>query len=107
MIREKLPNRRMAGSLTVAWPEDSERRFHISVGFDRSGAVREVFCRSALAGSEIDMLADDACTILSRCLQFGDRLTDISRGLGRLPDGKPASLLCLVVDTARALESQS
>jgi hypothetical protein len=43
--------------------------------------------------------------VLSRLLQHGDRLADIARGVGRLPDGEPASIVGAVMDRLVEIEA--
>lgn len=57
---------------------------------------------AAVLVSERDQLLDDIGVLLSRLLQHGDQLADLGRGLGRQPDGGPASVVGPVVDLLKA-----
>jgi hypothetical protein len=100
--RERLPNRRQQVTDSVWW---NGRRIHVSAGFTDDGRLLEVFLRGGgKVGSERDHTLDDIAVVVSRLLQHGDQLDDIGRGLGRLPDGEPASVVGAVVDQLLAIE---
>ncbi len=105
MTRERLPNRRRSETAPAWWPPDRPRRIHVTAGFTDDGRVLEAFVRGgSQVGSDRDHELDDVGVILSRLLQFGDRLPDIARGLGRLPGGAPASVWGAIVDKLAELE---
>lgn len=106
MPREQLPHRRPQITDCAHWPVDGGRRIHVSAGLASDGRILEAFLRGGgKSGSEVDCLLDDIAVLLSRDLQHGDRLAAIASGLGRLPDGKPASLVGAVVDRLLAIEA--
>jgi hypothetical protein len=105
MKRERLPSRRPQVTDDTRWPGDGGRRIHVSAGLAADGRILEAFLRGSKSGSELDFLLDDIAVLLSRDLQHGDRLAQIASGLGRLPDGKPASLIGAVVDRLRSIEA--
>jgi hypothetical protein len=107
MSRERLPARRsQLTDSSARWPIDSGRRLHISVGLSSDGRCLEVFARGASkTGTDLDFTLDDAAIMLSRLLQHGDRLEDIARGLSRFPDGRPSSIVGVIVDKAREIEA--
>jgi hypothetical protein len=105
MSRERLPNRRRQVKDFMRWPLEGGKRIHVSAGLSADGRILEAFLRGSKIGSELDFLLDDIAVLLSRDLQHGDRLAQIASGLGRLPDGKPASLIGAVVDRLRSIEA--
>ena len=76
--RARLPYRRLQATEAVAW---RGREWLLSVGFDRSGAVREAFVKGLKAGSEMDAIMDDACVLLSLLLQAGYSAQEVDRRL--------------------------
>jgi hypothetical protein len=104
--RERLPDcRAQITDSGARWPLNDGRRLHISVGLSPDCRCLEVFARGgSKTGSDLDFTLDDAAILLSRLLQHGDRLEDIARGLSRLPDGRPSSVVGVIVDKAREIE---
>jgi len=106
--RRRLPHRRRQITEGIRWPLEGGRRIHVSAGFDHDGRLLEVFLRGGgKSGSATDFLLDDVAVALSRLMQYGDRLAQIAPGLGRLPDGKPSSIVGAVVDRLLAIEAQA
>ena len=102
MTRERLPNRRASLTVTAAW---AGRAINVSVGYSRDGRILELFARDARrVDSERDRTVDDAAVLVSRALQHGDMLSDIGKGLGRLPYGSPSSIIGLLADAALSLD---
>jgi len=99
--RERLPNRRPQITDQVVW---NDTAIHVSAGLSDDGRILEAFLRGARIGSELDHLLDDFAVVLSRALQHGDRLSDIARGIGRLPCGGPASIIGAVIDRLVEIE---
>jgi hypothetical protein len=109
-MRHPLPDRRHQITERIAWALYDgtwETKIYVSAGIDpQTGALREVFLRGAgKVGSERDFLFDDIAVCLSRDLQHGDRLCDMAAGMGRFPDGKPASLVGAIIDTLVKIEA--
>jgi hypothetical protein len=103
MTRERLPNRRSQITESISW---GGSRIHVSAGFSRDGRILETFLRGGgRVGSDRDHQLDDIAVVLSRLLQHGDRLADIARGVGRLPDGEPASIVGAVMDRLVEIEA--
>ncbi|MEJ0068336.1 MAG: hypothetical protein WDO24_05960 [Pseudomonadota bacterium] len=93
----------------ATWPPAPAhgRRLHVTVSPGADGAAREIFSRGGgTVGSDRDAELDDLAVIVSRTLQHGDTLAAIARGLGRLPDGSPSSVIGAVVDVALAIERE-
>jgi hypothetical protein len=103
--REQLPNRRQSVTDQASWPLRDGRRIHVPAGLTPDGRVFETFLRGGgRVGSETDFLLDDIAVLISRALQHGDTLEAIGRGLGRLSEGAPASVVGAVVDRLLAIE---
>lgn len=87
-------------------PGQRPRSIHIGFGVDEEGRGREVFLRGgSVVGSDRDAELDDIGVIMSRLMQFGQPLDELSRALGRLPSGEPASIFGAVVDSLLAIET--
>jgi hypothetical protein len=103
--RLRLPNRRRAVTASLHWPNANARPVQISAGFGTDGRIMESFIRgSGKAGSEANELLDDAAVLLSRLLQYGDRLDDIAAGLGHSSDGTRSSILGAAVDALKEMQ---
>ncbi|HEY1504117.1 MAG TPA: ribonucleotide reductase [Stellaceae bacterium] len=100
--RERLPSRRPSLTATIEW---QHRPLSISIGLSPDGRVLEIFARDARPDTDRDFILDDAAVILSRALQHGDNLATLARGIGRLPDGSPASIVGALIDEALRLEA--
>lgn len=98
--RRRLPNRRYAETLTVEW---RGRPINVSVGYALDGRPLEVFARASRPDSDLDVVVDDAAVLVSRALQYADRLDQIRGGIGRLPLGEPASVIGVIIDAAMHL----
>jgi hypothetical protein len=105
MARERLPNRRDSTTAPAWWPPERPRRIHVTAGFTDDGRVLEAFLRGGgVVGSERDHLLDDIAVLVSRDLQHGDGLAQLAAGVGRLPDGRPTSVVGAVIDALLELE---
>lgn len=105
VTRERLPNRRTQITDATRWPLDTGRRIHVSAGLSVDGRILETFCRGGgRVGSETDFLLDDVAVLVSRLLQRGDNLTSIAKGLGRLSNGKAASVVGAILDRLADME---
>lgn len=103
MARKRLPTRRPNLTATAEWRDNA---VHVTVGLDASGAVREVFARAQRSESEIDLVVDDVGVLLSLALQNDVTLAEVTHSMGRLPDGRPASVVALVADVALRVEAE-
>lgn len=89
MTRETLPMARQNVTIETDWTDGaSEVRMTLCVGFYPDGRIGEVFCDTGKTTAMQAML-DDICVIVSRCLQRGDTLADLSKSLGTLPVWRP------------------
>jgi hypothetical protein len=101
--RRRLPNRRPILTQPIEDPLTGGK-WHLTVGFDPAGRVREIFLdRAHKAGSVFDALAHDACKLISReILQRGRRAGELLRNLS----DRPPSLLAQALSVAAALEER-
>ena len=102
--RERLPNRRPALTGTI---EYGGRPVRVTVGFSADGRPLELFARDARPDTDRDFILDDAAVVISRALQHGDKLEQLARGIGRLPDGTPSSIIGCIVDAAIELAKEA
>jgi hypothetical protein len=100
--RNRLPNRRPILTQPISDPVTG--KWHLTVGFDPAGRVREIFLdRAHKAGSVFDALAHDACILVSReILQRGRPAGELLRNLS----DRPPSLLAQALAVAAELEQR-
>jgi hypothetical protein len=103
MSRERLPNRRMQLTAVVSW---AGIEWQISVGFDPSGTAREVFANECKPSGRLGGLVHDACIVLSRLLQNGERAADLV-GRFAIGPGRDPSLIALLVAEAAHCEREN
>lgn len=109
--RVRLPGRRPAVRMRMAW-QDSRADKHIadvSFGFDKTGAIREVFCLAKKEGTDMQDLVHDACIATSIALQRGERIGDLAKSFGELrkegePTGQPASVMGYLLRLGASIE---
>ena len=98
MPRKRLPDRRPQTVLEV---EHGGGLFVVGLGYFSDGKAGELFISTGKVGSELDGLLNDVAILVSRCLQFGDRLEDLAQAMGRHGDKTaPASALVAILDAA-------
>jgi hypothetical protein len=87
MSRTRLPNRRPSLNFRVKVISCSGRDFSVTVtaGVDEYDKIQEVFCADFKAGSDNQAFVQDACILLSRLLQHGDLLEDITGSMCEPP----------------------
>lgn len=78
--RRRLPDRRLNVTETCRW---GGNEFHLGIGFDHEGHIRECFLDGIKVGSDQAALIDDVCVVISRLLQHGENLEALSRTLSR------------------------
>lgn len=108
-MRQRLPDRRPCETRAMVW---RGVEIAVTVGFDpASGEPREVFATGYRYGSDLAAALDDACVVISLALQWGARVADLQRSLGRVevpaPGGltvEPASVIGAVVDLLSGLD---
>ena len=96
--RAKLPDRRESHTISVRWPEETGRRYHITLGH-HAGQIGEAWVHGPKVGSDMGAVLDDACILFSILLQVGYPPERIAASLGRAEDnGARTSPLGLVCD---------
>lgn len=81
--RTPLPQRRRNATVDAAF---RGQPLSVTVGFDDSGAAREVFANGPREGSDMQHLLADACVVISIALQSGIAPAALARSLGTVPD---------------------
>ena len=76
-------------------------KWDVSLGFDGACRVKETF----VYGTRGDQkgFTDDSCVMMSKLLQYGEGLADISKSLGGTDD-EPASVLRIVAHVAGIID---
>lgn len=60
-------------AITYTYVENQkQQKVLITVGFNDDGDPQEVFCADFKAGTTLHAIVQDACILVSRCLQHGD-----------------------------------
>jgi hypothetical protein len=110
MARNELPPRRICVTTTVAWssPAGPDQKLIVTYGLHMN-KVKEAFCAGFRAGTDICALANDACILFSRLLQYGDTLEELIRSMGENrqegeKSGPPASLIGAIARKALEIE---
>lgn len=111
--RKKLRDRRPAVRQRMKW-EDGQKNLHVaevSFGFDRDGAIREVFCLAKREGTDMQGLVHDACIATSIALQRGARVADLAKSFSELRTegqeiGRPASVMGYLLRLAASVEAE-
>lgn len=88
MARTKLPPRRQNVTKRIIFryqENQKEMPILITIGYDTSGAPKEVFCADFKAGTTLHPIVQDACVVLSRLLQHDDPLDEIIQSLCSQP----------------------
>lgn len=100
MTRTPLPPRRAAYTTVVLWKciGGPDHKLIVTCGFDAEHVLREAFCAGFRADTSLCALANDACILLSRLLQHGERIEDLASALIEdrpegAPSGPPASII--------------
>lgn len=82
MTRTILPTRRQNETTSIQF---GAKTLTVTVGFDRVGSAKEIFCSGPKDGSEMQHILADACVIISIALQHGIAPDALARSLGRVP----------------------
>jgi hypothetical protein len=111
-VRWRLPNRRQTRRVFILYragrfrtllagenPDHFDRRelYTVDIGYV-AGRAGECFADGARAGSEIEALIDDACTAISRELQYGLSPDYLRARYSRNSDGTPSSIFGAILD---------
>lgn len=81
VVRVPLPHRRPSVTVDCRW---QGHLVLVTVGFDLSGAPREVFAGVG-SGGALEATLADACVLVSIALQHGITPEALERSLGRMP----------------------
>lgn len=92
--RKHLPTRRPNQTVDLDF---GGQRYAATVGFDRDGALAEVFMKGAKTGSQMDALLDDAAILISLLLQHGVQPSAFAKSMGRVRKGEPTSVIGMLV----------
>jgi hypothetical protein len=111
MTRTAMPDRRQSVTTNVAWtsPAGPDQKLVVTYGFDVRNRIREAFCSSFRASTDVCALANDACIMLSLLLQYGFTLEAISQKLGEnrqegVGAGPPASMIGAIIRKGLEIE---
>lgn len=104
--RQRLNPRHKSINTNLIWVSGSgaEHKLQITFGFGDENKVKEAFCASFKRDSDIVALANDSCILLSRLLQMGDLLSDISHSMSE-NNGRPASILGAIIHKGLEIEN--
>lgn len=110
-LRSKLEDRHYSVTTKIEWRrgEGPDHHLIITYGFNGKGRIKEAFCAAFRRDSDMVALANDACILLSRLLQFGDKLENIVPSLGEdrgegQNAGPPSSLIGAIARKAIEIE---
>lgn len=99
MSRRRLPNRRLSKTFELM---HRDLRHHVSIGYySDTLKAGEVFARGPKAGSMMEAVLSDACTLMSLLLQYGASPEEIARAMARNM-GPPATILGAIADLLAA-----
>ena len=77
--------------------------WRLGIGFDRAGAVREIFLTGPRTDTDLQIAADDECIVTSTALQYGARLENLVRTMNSLGSTGAAEPSLLHVALGHAL----
>ena len=87
--RRRLDNRRPLDRETLSVDGHD---YIVDAGIEiHTGAVRELFLHAIKPGSALDIILDDAATVISIALQFGVPIEALARSVARRPAAAPSS----------------
>jgi len=93
-MRQRLADRRASETFGI---EHDRVRFTVSYGRDNNGQIKEVFINGGKIGSGIEVMINDAATIISVALQFGVMPKELLKSMRRDPNGRPASPIGIIL----------
>ena len=107
--RQRLPNRRRQTTIDLQY---GNHEYAVSIGFDASGQVREVFVTGQKQGSTLDATLDDAAIVISHHLQRGGTAEQLRRSMSRLGGGlgaatEPASPIGSIIGLVSEIEQET
>lgn len=86
-MRTKLNPRRKSENMKVIFVGEggSEWKLLVTLGFNKQGEVKDVFCSSFKVGTSLNAIVMDACILISRLLQWGDTPSEIAASMCEPP----------------------
>jgi len=101
-MRNDLPMRRHCETFEVSF--DLQQPFIVTVGRYPSGNIGEVFVRAHKRDQLFDHMARDMAILISKLLQYGETLGELSESMTRDAEGRPQALAGAVLDAIVGLE---
>lgn len=101
MTRTRLPNRRPSEleTLTV-----NGVPFLAGVGFDIEDQPKELFLDGPKEGSQLSTILNDIAVVISVAVQDGSKPALLAKSVGRLPNGRPTSIVGAGLDFMVSME---
>lgn len=103
-MRETLPTRRGHTTVTLRW---LGKDYDVSCGHYLDGRPAEIFVHSTKAGSDVQIVANDAAILMSLALQYGAPLQTIRSAMAREENGNAQSIIGQVADVFVRLQEQA
>lgn len=103
--REQLPNRRFGENFEL---EHGGKRgvFVITIGRYSDGRVGEIFISGGKSGTEVEANVRDTAILASLAIQHGVPITTLAAALTREFDGRPSTIIGVVLDRLVRAESK-
>lgn len=101
-MRAELPMRRECETFEVSF--DVQQPFIVTVGRYPNGKIGEVFVRAHKRDQLFDHMAKDMAVLISKLLQYGETLEDLSESMTRDAEGRPQALAGAVIDAIVGME---
>lgn len=95
--REPLPQRRAAEAFELQHGGKAVT-FHVTLGYYDDGRVGEVFISGTKSGTEVEANVRDTAILMSLALQHGVPLATLASAITREQDGKPSTIIGVVLD---------
>lgn len=100
MTRELLPQRR--GGLNFEFVHRNIA-YTATIGFYEDGRIAEIFVSGTKAGTDVQIVANEAAVAISIALQYGCPMETIREAVPRNEDGTPQGLSGALLDAAAAI----
>lgn len=95
MKRDRLPARR--GAVTFDFSH-GYRTYTVTLGFYDDGGLGELFLTSTKAGSDAQIVANEAAMLVSIALQHGAEIEAMADAMPRNEDGSPQGVMGAALD---------
>ena len=93
-MRQQLANRRYAETFEF---DHYNVPFTVTYGRNMRDQIKEVFINGGKIGSGLEVMINDAATLISLALQFGVTPRELLKSMRRDPNGKLASQIGLIL----------